>query len=304
MSRWFPSIAVMALMCSSCFFGNAVRAPFITPRDSGHVLPKNLVRSDARIAVAWIGHATALVQIDDKIVLFDPVFTETVGMLSRRTVNVPMDPHDLPMCDAVLLSHMHFDHFSLGSIELIQDKVRRLFVPEGGLVYLTDFDFDAHDVAEWQTKEDDGLKITAVPVKHNGMRYGADIGWMHAYTGWLVRYHDLTVYFGGDTAYDGPHFKETGKRFPGIDLALLPISPIHPRNLMSAMHMEPYEAIDAMSDLGAKRMVPVHYDTFFNTLDGKNEPLDALKRAMRMKELDEDRVMTMEIGEERVIVPR
>jgi N-acyl-phosphatidylethanolamine-hydrolysing phospholipase D len=302
--RLFPSILVGALFCSSCFFGNAVRAPFITPRDSGHVLPKNLVRPDARIAVAWIGHATALVQLDDKVLLFDPVFTETVGVVSRRTVTVPMDPRDLPMLDAVLVSHMHFDHFSLGSIEMIQDKVRRLWVPEGGLVYLTDFDFDARDLAEWQTKEDDGLQITAVPVKHNGMRYGADIGWMHAYTGYVVRYHGLTLYFGGDTAYDAPHFKETGARFPGIDLALLPISPIHPRKLMSGMHMEPYEAVEAMGDLGAKRMVPVHFDTFFNSLDGTHEPLDALKRAMRMKELDETRVMAMEIGEERVILAK
>jgi L-ascorbate metabolism protein UlaG (beta-lactamase superfamily) len=304
MRQAFPSILVGALMCSSCFFGNALRAPFIAPHDAPQALPKELVRSDARIAVAWIGHATALVQLDDKVLLFDPVFTETVGLLSRRTVNVPMDPHDLPALDAVLVSHMHFDHFSLGSIEMIQDKIRRFWVPEGGLVYLTDFPFDAVDVAQWETKDDSGLEITAVPVKHNGMRYGADIGWMHAYTGWVVRYHGLAIYFGGDTAYDGPHFKETGARFPNIDVALLPIGPIHPRNLMGAMHMEPWEAIDAMNDLGAKRMVPVHYDTFFNSLDGKKEPLDSLLRAMRMKELDESRIVVMEIGEERVIVPR
>lgn len=304
MNRLFPTMLALAAFCSSCFFGNAVRAPFISPKPSPQVLPRELVRADARIAVAWIGHATALVQLDDKVVLFDPVFTETVGMFSRRTVGLPIDPSLLPPLDAVLVSHMHFDHFSLGSIEMIQDKIKRFYAPEGGLVYLTNFDFDAYDVAQWSSKEHDGLEVTAVPVKHNGMRYGVDIGWMHAYTGWVVRYHGLTVYFGGDTAYDGPHFQETARRFPGIDVALLPIAPIHPRSLMSGMHMEPYEAIEAMGDLGAKRIVPVHFDTFFNTLDGKKEPLDSLLRAMRMKELDESRIIAMEIGEERVILAK
>lgn len=299
-----PWTLAAAVTCSSCFVASALRAPFAPPHAPPRMLPKELVRADARIAVAWIGHATALVQLDDKVVLFDPVFTETVGMLSRRTVSLPMDPRDLPPLDAVLVSHMHFDHFSLGSIEMIQDKIRRFYAPEGGLVYLTDFSFDAYDVPPWGTKGFGGLEVTAVPVKHNGMRYGADIGWMHAYTGWVVRYHDLTVYFGGDTAYDGAHFKETRARFPHIDVALLPIAPIHPRNLMGAMHLEPYEAVTAMEDLGAQRMVPVHYDTFFNSLDGKREPLDSLMRAMRMKELDESRVIAMEIGEERVILPK
>ncbi len=299
-----PWALAAAVTCSSCFVANAFRAPFVPPHPPPRTLPKELGSKGARIAVAWIGHATALVQLDDKVVLFDPVFTETVGLLSRRTVALPIDPRDLPPLDAVLVSHMHFDHFSLGSIEMIQDKIRRFYAPEGGLVYLTDFSFDAYDVPQWATKGEGGLEITAVPVKHNGMRYGADIGWMHAYTGWIVRYHGLTVYFGGDTAYDGPHFRETGARFPRIDVALLPIAPIHPRSLMGGMHMEPYEAITAMDDLGALRMVPVHYDTFFNSLDGKKEPLDSLMRAMRMRELDESRVIAMEIGEERVILAK
>jgi N-acyl-phosphatidylethanolamine-hydrolysing phospholipase D len=46
----------------------------------------NPVRRDARLAVLWVGHATVLVQIDDKFILTDPVFTEFVGGLSHRLI--------------------------------------------------------------------------------------------------------------------------------------------------------------------------------------------------------------------------
>ena len=87
------------------------------------------IDKNARLAVLWIGHATALVQIDDKVILTDPVFTSSVGQLSKRLVEPGLDPENLPPVDAVLISHMHFDHLSLGSLEMIERKVRMLLMP-------------------------------------------------------------------------------------------------------------------------------------------------------------------------------
>lgn len=293
--------------CAAIVLGSAACKILASPFQSSAPAPVRIttpIVPRARIAVSWIGHATALVQLDDRTILTDPVFTPSVGVLSRRLVETPMAPEDLPPIDVTVVSHMHFDHLSLGSLEAIQSKVRRLYVPEGGLVYLTDMAIDAYDVAPWESVADpSGVEVTAVPVKHNGMRYGIDIAWMRAFTGWVVRYHGLTVYFGGDTAYDEQHFQETRARFPKIDLALLPIAPIHPRRFMSASHMEPYEAVRAMLDLGAARMVPVHYDTFINSGDALGEAPDGVLRAARMRDLDTDRVALMRIGEQRVLVP-
>lgn len=299
----FPWALALAVALPACF-ARALLSPLRPPAPAPMALPKTLAREDARLAVSWIGHATVLVQMDDKMILTDPVLTETVGLLSRRLVALPMDPADMPPLDAVLVSHMHFDHLSLGSLAKIEDKVHRLYVPEGGLVYLTDFRFDAIDLARWETVSEGGLTITAVPVKHNGMRYGIDNPWMHAYTGYVVRYHGMTVYFGGDTAYDRDAFAETRRRFPSIDLALLPIAPIHPRSLMAPSHMEPNEAILAMEDLGAARMVPIHFDTFLTGTDERTEERDALVRAKQTHELTDERVALMAIGEQRTFVPR
>ena len=69
--------------------------------------------------------------------------------------------------------------------------------------------------------------LTAVPVNHVGGRYGIDTKWMlKSFTGYVVEYHGLSVFFAGDTAYDARDFKRTGRTLPKLDVALLPIAPI------------------------------------------------------------------------------
>jgi N-acyl-phosphatidylethanolamine-hydrolysing phospholipase D len=266
---------------------------------------KDPIDKDARLAVLWIGHATALVQIDDKVILTDPVFTSSVGQASKRLVEPGLDPEDLPPVDAVLISHMHFDHLSLGSLGAIEKKVRMLLMPPKGVTYLTDFDFPAVELRPWQAWEKDGLRVTAAPVDHVGFRYGIDDAWMAgAFTGYVIEYHGIKVYFGGDTAYDQKLFVDTADRFPGIDLALLPIGPIEPRDFMRRLHMDPAEALQAFFDLGAKRMVPIHYDTFVNSTDEPGDALRGLEAAKKKWSIGFREVAPLAIGERRVFVKK
>jgi N-acyl-phosphatidylethanolamine-hydrolysing phospholipase D len=304
MRAWrFVGFVLLAL--SSCivppgrFFSPLFESPREVPNKITHP-----VRDDVHLSVLWVGHATALIEIDDKVVLTDPVFTGSVGQTSKRLVEPGLDVENVPTVDAVVISHLHFDHLSLGSLELLQDRIRTLILPKDGLVYLTDFQFPALELDRWQHWEKDGLRITAVPVIHNGMRYGLDIGWMkRSFCGYVIQYHGVTVYFGGDSAY-GPHYRETAKRFPKIDLALLPISPIEPRGFMKKSHVDPEEAVRAYLDLGARWMVPVHYGTFVNGQDLPGDVLRALGAAMRKHGLGKDRVAVLAIGEQRIFLRR
>jgi L-ascorbate metabolism protein UlaG (beta-lactamase superfamily) len=262
-------------------------------------------RPDARLAVLWVGHATALVQMDDKFILTDPVFTDSVGQVSRRLVEPGIEPANLPPIDACVISHMHFDHLSVGSLDLVEPKLRQLLVPRGGLVYVPNYRFPVDELGRWQSWSSGALRVTAVPVKHLGFRFGVDAAWMdESFTGWVIEYHGLTVYFGGDTAYDADAFARTAARFPRIDLALLPISPVEPREFMKRTHVDGREAIQAFLDLGAARMVPVHYGTFINSTDEPGDALRVLGDAMRAKGLGEDRVQVLRIGEQRVLIAR
>ncbi|XXX77123.1 MBL fold metallo-hydrolase [Sorangium sp. So ce134] len=269
---------------------NKVRAPY---------------RPEARLAVLWVGHATALVQIDDKLILTDPVFTDTVGLIVKRLVEPGLDPEDLPPIDAVLVSHMHLDHLSLGSLSLIEPKVRTLLVPRGGLVYVPNYRFESVEVPTWTTWRQGDLKITAVPVQHSGYRYGLDRDWMtESYTGYVVEYHGITVYFGGDTAYDRDRFVKTRARFPAIDLALMPIAPVGPREFMEPKHVDPAEAVQAYLDLGARRMMAIHFDTFINSTDTFGQAPRELRRVMAARGLGPDQVFLPRHGEQRILIAR
>jgi len=256
------------------------------------------IRHDVRLAVLWIGHASMLIQIDDKLILTDPVLTETVAAgLSRRLVAVGIDPANIPPVDAVAISHMHVDHLSLASLDLLGDRIHHLVVPEDGVAYLPDYDFPIDDVPTWHAVDVDGLHFTAVPVKHPTFRYGVDSAWMtRSATAWMIEYHGLTVYFGGDTAYDHDAFVATAKRFPHIDLALLAISPNEPAAYMRKVHVSTAEAVQEFVDLGADHMVPMHYGTFAHGADTLTSPIDALHEALAAQHVDEARVTVLPIG--------
>ncbi|HEX6277574.1 MAG TPA: MBL fold metallo-hydrolase [Polyangiaceae bacterium] len=261
---------------------------------------ENPVRPGAELAVLWVGHATVLIQIADKFVLTDPVFTDTVGQISKRLVEPGLDPDDLPPVDVVLVSHMHFDHLSLGSLERIEPKVKDLIVPQRGLLYVPGFSFATWELATWESWERDGLRVTAVPVRHNGFRYGLDVEWMTtSYTGYIVEYAGHTVYFGGDTAVTRG-FAATAKRFPSIDVAILPIAPLHPREFMCRAHVDPAEAVQAFVDLRARYLVPMHYDTFVNSFDEFGEAPRELTKVANARGIGE-RLVLLRIGEQRVL---
>lgn len=299
-------IALVAAALSGCFVGRAsvraIGALLSSPRAVART--KDPVTKDARLAAVWIGHASVLLQIDDKVVLTDPVFTSSYGQFVKRLVEPGLDPEDLPSVDAVVISQMHVDHLSLGSLDTIESKVRMLLVPSGGTAYLADsFSFPAYELRTWQAWEKDGLRITAVPVDHVGWRYGADAAWMtESFAGYVIEYHGLSVYFGGDSAYDQKMFVETAQRFPKIDLALLPIAPIEPRSIMRRLHMDPSEAVQAFVDLGAARMVPIHYGTFITSTDEPADALRELSKAQKKVNLGERIIAPLAIGERRVFV--
>src|SRR6185312_11471672 len=103
--------------------------------------------------------------------------------------------------------------------------------------------------------------------------------------GYVIEYHGMTVYFGGDTAYVAANFWRTAQKFPSIDLALMPIAPIHPRDFMKHSHVDPAEAVQAFLDLKAKRMVPIHFDTFINSTDEVGDATRVLGEVMRERHL-------------------
>ncbi len=253
---------------------------------------------DVGCSVLWVGHATTVIQIHDKVIVTDPVFTSTVGLLSKRSVAPAIDPATLDHVDATLVSHLHMDHFSYASLDMLP-KGGLLCIPPDGWEYTPDLGFARTEEARpWRTIEQNGVRITPVPVKHFGGRYGFDMIWGRemGFTGYVIEYNGVTVFFGGDTGYDSTLFKHIGARWK-IDVALIPIGPIAPPQIMRPVHAGPEDALRIFDDLGARIMIPIHHSTFVQGLeDGLNAPATILRGLVTERHL-EDRVKILEIGE-------
>jgi N-acyl-phosphatidylethanolamine-hydrolysing phospholipase D len=256
------------------------------------------------LSVLWVGHATCLIQIGDKVFLTDPAFTSSIGMIAKRWIEAGLDPYAIDRLDIVLISHVHFDHLSYGSLEMLP-KSAYLLMPTGASAFLPELGFsDYHELSAWQEIEKDGVKITAVPVKHFNGRYGFDAGWSEfdTFTGYVIEYQGKTVFFAGDTGYDPEKFKEIGKRFT-IDLALIPIAPVEPRDFMKRVHTDPAEALQVFDDVKAKIMIPIHHRTFMQGLDSSmTYARDNLVQLAFHRGMNE-RVLPLNIGEQRILIP-
>jgi L-ascorbate metabolism protein UlaG (beta-lactamase superfamily) len=254
------------------------------------------------LAVSWVGHATVLIQIHNKIIITDPFLTNTMGFVAKRFVKAGLDPTLLTRLDATLISHIHFDHFDYGSLDMLP-KNGILAVPEGAAEYTPDFGFkEVYEMKPWQVVEREGLRITAVPAQHFTGRYGIDAAWLGSlgYTGYVIEFEGVTVFFAGDTGYNPEIFKEIGKRFK-VDLAIVPIAPGSSGGLGSRIHANPAGALMIYKDIGATYMMPMHFGTLFYGADANpNEPINRL-RELAAKEGLTDKIVGLEIGEQRIL---
>ncbi len=239
--------------------------------------------SQMPLLITHIGHATLLVEMAGHAVLTDPVFSQQIAGLSRK--NPPgRQPGQLPALDAILISHGHYDHLDVPSLDRLPLSVPVILPPRAKAFVCRINDRPTSELAAWETWESDGLKITAVPAKHFGGRYLVDSLFRPA-VGYVIEFDGVCVYFAGDTAYS-EHFKKIGKHFD-IDVALLPIGAYSPRWMMRSIHMNPEEALRAMVDLGADIMIPMHYETFDLSLEPMDEPAKRLKEIALEKGLAE-----------------
>lgn len=258
---------------------------------------------DAELVVGWAGHATVLIQIHDKLFMTDPLFTDHIGMVVKRYVGPGLDPSILPKLDFTLISHLHFDHFSYGSLEQLP-KNGTLLVPKGVLPYTPEFGFKlTDDLAPWESLAEDGVRITAVPVQHFNGRYGIDRNWMaqDGYTGYVIEYKGYGIFIGGDTGYHPEYFKEAGQKFK-IDVAILPIAPGSFQSLGSRVHVGPRGAIAIYQDLGARYLVPMHHRTMlYRSGQNPNGPIENLRLAAAEEGIL-DRIVDLDIGEQRILI--
>jgi len=295
---------------------------FSTPQSIPNKITKP-IKENVRLSALWIGHSTLLIQMDDKVIITDPFLTATIGELARRVIEPGIDPENIPVCDLILISHPHFDHLSLGSLEILEKKSKNtaLVFPDGLENYLPDYNFNfvrmKNDKGYFskyigESEIINGIKVTAVFARHWGGRFGLDgfLWGSTAFTGYVLEYNGLTVYFAGDTGYDPKAFKEIGNNF-NIDLALIPIGPCADCDQEGVRnHVFPPDAVYILKDVKAKKMIPIHYGTLQFAQADPMLPLYSLRKIISADRLSEhsenlsDKIDILKIGEQKIYLTK
>ena len=164
-----------------------------------------------------------------------------------------MDARSRRGLDAVLISHAHYDHLDLPSLEKLGKKLP-VVVPRGlgGLLRKRKF-ASVVEIELGETIRIGALEIRAVPAEHEGSRgpFGASADAL----GYVIT-GSRSVYFAGDTdLFDGMH------ELAPIDVALLPIWGWGPG--LGAGHLDPRRAAEAVVLLRPGLVVPIHWGTYF-----------------------------------------
>lgn len=218
--------------------------------------------------VWWLGQSGFLCQCEGRHLLFDPYLSDSLTRKYAQTdkphvrmTELTIDPGRLDFIDVVTSSHNHTDHLDGETLKALfqSNPDLALALPEANRELAAKrLNHDGAKFvgfAEGDTKEVNGFAFTAIPAAHEERT--------PAFLGFVVRIGPWTVYHSGDTLMF-PELVEALRRHP-IDLAFLPINGRKPERRVAG-NLDGREAAELAHAIGARMVVPCHYDMFtFNT---------------------------------------
>ena len=257
------------------------------------------------LKVTMIGHATLLIQTAGLNFITDPVFVERaspVQFAGPKRVNPPGVPFDkLPKIDFVLLTHNHYDHLDLETLNrLINEHGSKIVCPLGNDTIVSKENPKANFITgDWGDVFDlsPDVKVHFEPAHHWSAR-GVKDRRMALWAAFVLETSAGKIYHVGDTGFhDGINYEALAEKHGELRLAILPIGAYEPRWFMKGQHQNPDEAVRGHLLCKAKRTVGHHWGTFQLTNEAIEAPLEALKTAKQKHGVLEDDFVPLRPGE-------
>lgn len=197
--------------------------------------------------IQWYGQSSVRIPFGDKFIYIDP-FQLT----------------DKDEAHFVLITHPHFDHFSIDEINKIANHNTRIYAPKECCEKLISSGFmNCIEVIPGQTFTFEGININTVPA-YNTIKYNhpKEMKWV----GYIINLGDLKIYHPGDT-----------NRIPAMksiscDIAFMPLGQTYTMQSVE-------EAADAVLDVKAKVAIPIHYGIY----EGSEQSAFQFKEALSNK---------------------
>jgi L-ascorbate metabolism protein UlaG (beta-lactamase superfamily) len=232
-----------------------------------------------RLHLWWLGQSGFLLAHRGCHVLLDPYLSDSLTTKYANTdrphvrISRPViDPARLDFIDTVTSSHNHTDHLDAQTLRALDAANTNMSIicPAANVAFAAErlgfpparfTPIDVVDDVNRDTRWSSCAGFTAIPAAHESLE--TDEHGRHRYLGFIVTLGGCQIYHSGDTVvYDG--LVEKLRAFK-IDVAILPING-------KLGNMNGIQAARLAKDIGAKLVVPCHYDMFeFNTADPREQ---------------------------------
>ncbi len=221
-------------------------------------------------SLTFIGTATTILRLGSFTLLTDPNFLHRgqraylgKGLWSRRLTQPSMSVDALPALDAVVLSHLHGDHFDRVARRGLDRSVPVLTTPAAAS-RLRHWGFDAQGLPTWSMHQleapGESLEIHALPGVHGR---GVVAPLLPPVMGSLLRHESRSgvrlLYITGDTL-PGPHLDDIQDRHGPVDVVMAHLGGT--RILFHTVTMDAPMGMTLLGQVPAPRVVAVHHDDY------------------------------------------
>jgi L-ascorbate metabolism protein UlaG (beta-lactamase superfamily) len=241
--------------------------------------------SDQAITLAWLGHASVLINFLGVRILTDPAFFPRVGVSAvlgtlgpKRLTACALTPAQLPDIDLVIVSHAHFDHLDIPSLRAVPGRPQAVMARDTSDLlprrrYREVQELRWGETTTVRTNRGE-VHIRGLEVRHWGARVRRDTH--RGYNGYILEREGRRLLFGGDTA-DTPLFREHRSHGP-FEAAIMPIGAYDP---WIHSHCTPEQAVAMANAAGARWFLPIHHHAFKLSNEPFQEPIERARETLQ-----------------------
>ncbi len=273
-------VSILRILKKIIFRPSSVRPSAEIPNEK-----TDLYKLDEKnIQVVWFGHSSYYIQVENYRILVDPVFSGNASPF--RFFGKAFDgadhycAEDFPPIDLLILTHDHYDHLDYQSIKKLEKKVSGIVTSLGVGAHLETWGVKNDKITELDWWEDHQVntktKITATPSRHFSGR--SIKRFQTLWSSFVLEINELKIFIGGDSGYDKT-FRKIGDKYGRFDLAFLECGQYG--KYWPQIHMFPEQTVQAAVDLGAKKVIPLHWGKFVLSYHPWNEPVQRFITAAR-----------------------